>query len=784
VETPGSKHCLDEDTLVDLAVGDLEPRTLEEAEAHLTRCTRCSTRVAQVKSSLESETQPAPAGTPKSLAPGTLIDRFIVLREVGAGAMGAVYVAHDPKLDRKVALKVLKHELGEAPQAEHRRGRMQREAQALARLSHENLVGVFDVLNRGDEVVIAMEYVAGTSLAAWLAEPRPWREVVRVFLAAGRGLAAAHDAQLVHRDFKPANVLLSETGAIKVTDFGLATVGDAPRDGSTDFLESSVDAALKLDLTEAGSIVGTPSYMAPEALRGEPATPASDQFSFCVALYEALYRHRPYSASTLYLLWKTIIERKIRAEPSGSEVPSWLRALVLRGLSPEPKDRFRSMHELLASLGRDRRRERLRRVVVVAGVALGLSLVATLARRPPRPCDDEEVLLRDLWDEPQRASVRAAFLATGASGASASADEVDRALSAWLLAWRRDYQFQCSLNSEPSDLPLSAALTLQTNCMRRLLDEARSAVAAFASADRQLVDRASLATRALTPSNTCATVEPPAALGEHEAASTAPLLRLRMAGLRALSTARDAPQLTAEARELREAATGQGVWDVQAEASLVLASAGEAYGDLPSAEHSARSAVQAAVRSRDYDLLARSWAALAAVRSAQGASADATENAQLARVAASSVPRNPRLDAQVARALGATAMAAGRLAEAAEHEGAAARAAAAAFGPRSAEHGRALCRLAAALQGAGDLQRAIEALQSGLSLAGAELTNLEMGRARVLLAKTLVLRGEASGARQAAEVARADLAVAGAAGASVLREFDAWRATSRVLAEP
>ncbi|HET9988068.1 MAG TPA: serine/threonine-protein kinase, partial [Kofleriaceae bacterium] len=250
------------------------------------------------------------AVTAAYLARGTLVGRYVVLDVLGEGGMGVVYSAFDPELDRKVAIKLLQtRESGSTPstkQGGEQKAWLVREAQALARLSHPNVVAVYDVgtLNE-DQVFVAMELVEGVTLREWLkAEARPWREVLPVLVAAGAGLAAAHEAGLVHRDFKPDNVLVARDGRPRVMDFGLArlrrasTHDDAQPKDTSDVAPSAgaieTRSPLSEQLTIAGAMLGTPAYMAPELYNGATADARSDQFAFAVTLFEALFRARPY----------------------------------------------------------------------------------------------------------------------------------------------------------------------------------------------------------------------------------------------------------------------------------------------------------------------------------------------------------------------------------------------------------------------------------------------------------------------------------------------------------
>ena len=217
--------------------------------------------------------------------------------------------------------------------------RMMREARAIAKVSHPNLVTVYDVGSAGGRVFVAMELIEGDTVAAWLDHKRRTRdEILRVFIMAGRGLAAAHRAGIIHRDFKPQNVMVSPDGAVRVMDFGLAAI------------KQTLHGPKAPRLTRIGSILGTPLYMSPEQLCGQTVDPRADQFSFCVALYEALYGERPFAGDNFAELRAAVLEGKPRPATVASRVPARLRALLLRGLSVVPGRRFPDMDALLTTL--------------------------------------------------------------------------------------------------------------------------------------------------------------------------------------------------------------------------------------------------------------------------------------------------------------------------------------------------------------------------------------------------------------------------------------------------
>lgn len=307
--------------------------------------------------------------------------RYSVLRRIGEGGMSVVYRAYDPELDRQVALKLLRP--GD-PNDREGSARLVREARAMAKISHPNVAQVYDAGIAGSSVYVAMELIEGASLEHWTAEmPRPWTEIVRMYLQAGRGLAAAHAAGLVHRDFKPDNVMVGTDGRPRVLDFGLAR--PAPVDADDELLldddellvahhefavlsgegedrleprrrepsatfSNSGEFDLQFDVTRTGLVSGTPAYMAPEQHRGEAGGAAADQFAFCVAMWQALYRCRPFEGRSYFDLSEAILTGKLSPIPRGTHVPVWLQRLLERGLAVEPRERHPSVQSLLASI--------------------------------------------------------------------------------------------------------------------------------------------------------------------------------------------------------------------------------------------------------------------------------------------------------------------------------------------------------------------------------------------------------------------------------------------------
>jgi serine/threonine protein kinase len=319
--------------------------------------------------------------------PRPKLGRFPLLRKLGAGGMSTVYIGRDERLDRYVAIKLLRGASSSQAMA-----RLEREAQAMARLAHPNVVRVYEIGDVDNVPFIVMELVEGVTLRAWLGQTqRTLDEIVEVFAAAARGLAAAHDKGLVHRDFKPDNVMVADDGRVLVMDFGLAR-GEFDRPGPTQADAQLSDNAV--ELTATGAILGTPAYMAPEQFLGEVADARTDQFCFSVALWEAIHGQRPFSGSSFAALSSAVIEGA-RA-PSSADVPRHIRRVLERGLEADPDARWPSMAalvEVMTSSTASRRRP----TRLLAGVA-GLALLGTLTTLS---------VVRTLADQPQAASVDA-----------------------------------------------------------------------------------------------------------------------------------------------------------------------------------------------------------------------------------------------------------------------------------------------------------------------------------------------------------------------------------------
>jgi serine/threonine protein kinase/tetratricopeptide (TPR) repeat protein len=575
-----------------------------------------------------SSTRPECYGESIELATGDRIGRFVVLTMVGRGGMGEVYAAFDPDLDRKVAVKLLRCEAAGGVEASEGRARMLREAQTIARLSDPNVVTVYDVGTFDGRVFLAMEFVDGHTLSYWLhARPRTWREILDCYRAAGRGLASAHRSGVVHRDFKPDNVMVGHDGGVRVMDFGLArTVVKGSRGSTTqpppdlvghrvgaavapivvtttllgltaadpgppvappgaphapapavpagprEAIEPSDDAAGATrdlarpftlsplsrsipgvqssaptasdpsGLTESGAMMGTPAYMSAEQLHGKETDARSDQFSFCVALYEGLYGTRPFPGRTVDEIFRSVVAGDVRDAPAGSKVPSWVRRVVLRGLRPDREDRYASMEALLAALERDPVRQA--RVRWAAGAAVGavfagvLGGLVALGPAQQTRCRGAEGRWAGVWDlptagggvlSPRKQAIQAAFVATGKRYAADSFAQVRRFLDDYVVAWNEMHREACEASNVRGEQS-AEVLDLRMGCLRDRFTEVRALTAVFTSADGEVVSKAVEATQAIRPLEPCADVGVLKAMVRQP---EAPALRRRVAELRA-----------------------------------------------------------------------------------------------------------------------------------------------------------------------------------------------------------------------------------------------------------
>jgi tRNA A-37 threonylcarbamoyl transferase component Bud32/tetratricopeptide (TPR) repeat protein len=684
-----------------LSAGTSDPEELAAAKRHIASCPSCKARLSEASEerrtallsadggTLDLDAAPAPGAAAPApadkLARGEAIGRYVVLDVLGEGGMGVVYGAYDPELDRKVAIKLVRAAGARSGTArQERQARLLREAQAMARIHHPNVVVVHDVGTFDEGVFVAMEFIQGRTLRTWLKErDRPWRETLRLFVEAGHGLEAAHRAGLIHRDFKPDNVLLDDDGRVVVTDFGLARLSDgadssASASGLSE-LEQSASSFLADDLTQAGAVMGTPFYMSPEQFAGRRADERSDQFSFCAALYWGLFQARPFEPDALRALANALLKEQERAAdfikppPDDRGVPARVRRAIARGLRIDPAARFRSMTELLQELDTVLQRRRRGRVVAaVSAVALAAVAAAggqRVASARAQLCTGGPAEVAGAWSPDHRARMAARFAQVSGAEGEAQVERTAAALDRYAAEWAAMHQEACRatrLRGEQSE----AVLALRMSCLDRRRKELRSLTSLLVAADAAAVKQSVDAALALSTIRPCADVsaltelqpvpEDPAARAQVEALSAelAEVNALRIAGQYALALER-AARAAEQAKALRYR-------PLEAEALYYRGLLEERTGKARESERTLVAAGLAAEAARDDSLRIRIAARLLYVASQQnrfdeGRAWEAAGRAVLERVGG-----NPELEGELLNNAAALLMEEGRGQEAAE----------------------------------------------------------------------------------------------------------------------
>jgi eukaryotic-like serine/threonine-protein kinase len=488
-------------------------------------------------------------GSTEVLPRGATIGRYVVLGLVGRGGMGDVYAAYDPELDRKVAVKLVRLRREGSLDASQGRARLMREAQAIAKLSHPNVVVVYDVGAFNDTMFIAMEFVDGGTVGYWLQSGlRTWHEVLAVYQAAGRGLAAAHRAGMVHRDFKPDNVMVTQDGEVRVMDFGLARPFVDSRDATAasrwvartaaaaaagidpeSTMPLALAAATQADgnsgprlvetkLTETGLMLGTPAYMAPEQFAGKATDARADQFSFCVALYESLYGQRPFPGKTVAELMTSVVAGTVREPPADAKVPAWLRRVILRGLQRNPEARYPTMEALLEELTHDPARTR-RRWLAVAGAAITLGAAtasSSMAWRAshvgPTLCATGAQRLNGVWEgaetrlSARKLAIHRAFAATHLPYAETAFNGVHQLLDRYVGAWTAMYADACHATHSRGEQS-AEVLDLRMSCLSERLGRVKALTDLYEQANPTTVENAVLAASSLPSLDRCADIK-------------------------------------------------------------------------------------------------------------------------------------------------------------------------------------------------------------------------------------------------------------------------------------
>ncbi|MEM7160462.1 MAG: tetratricopeptide repeat protein [Myxococcota bacterium] len=523
------------------------------------------------------------------LAEGTAVGRYIVVGQLGSGGMGVVYVAWDPELERRVALKLLRRKTEPGSKA---RRRLLREAQALARLSHPNVVAVHDVGEHDGQIFLAMEFVEGQTLRKWLkAEERSLDEIISMLVRAGRGLVVAHDNGIVHRDFKPDNVMVSNDGRVRVMDFGLARAGESALSLTSSGLSISShdsDVQLPVDdemLTGEGKTPGTPAYMAPEQHLSRGVDERTDQFSFCVTLYEAIYGVRPFTGDSLAALSWSVTEGKLGPTPRGTSVPTRVQRAVLRGLAKDPHDRWPRLETLLDELEHDPGPARRRWLVggLTVGVLGSVAGWQTWERdRNERACETEGTEISLLWNEGRKQTIAEAMESTRVSYAVDSWQRASTHLDGYAEQWSHDRSEACRATMLDG-VRTPAALDLSRTCFDERRERMGALLDEFERADPTMVVRVATVTVQLPSLDDCTDdvwlARRPAAPEDPELKERFDELRRALQRASAVSSTGHYAQALEEAEKVVTEAESLGAMPLLADAQLAVARALQRQGE-------------------------------------------------------------------------------------------------------------------------------------------------------------------------------------------------------------
>jgi serine/threonine protein kinase/tetratricopeptide (TPR) repeat protein len=680
--------------------------------------------------------------------PGTKIGRYTVLEIIGAGGVGVVYAAYDPDLDRKVALKRLRRSklLGNTEAVNQRRTRLRREAQALARLSHPNVIPVHEVATFDEQIYVVMEFVEGVTLREWItAQPRDWSSILGMYLQAGRGLAAAHAAGIVHRDFKPDNVRVGSDGRVRVLDFGLAgplreTELDAYRTQDPDSDEplwsdtSSGERRPETNsapVTREGQIMGTPAYMAPEQASGGLVDARSDQFSFCVALYESLYGVRPFRGRFEDpRRYRDLSRARTLPGRRPEDLPSEVERVLVRGLSLVPDRRFRDMDALIDELSSVARGSRRLWWVPISTMLLALLAVVSFYERRSAPtvasCDDGHGMLVGVWDEAVTSELTEAVQRSTRPYGSETWKSAARSLDEWAKQWSRARVRACEATHVQHQQSVEL-LERQIACLDLQLIRVEGTVAALRRLEAQpdaLLEHLTLMSLPSLDACAAANVLAREALvpSDEAAAGEAAQIRQALAAVEGLLGVGEYEQALARGETTLLRAAELGFEPLTAEAQLLVALALHgSHAEDARCEQLLRAAAWSAQRS-GYDAVVVRAAAVLADLSSEGGKLDAANIwADLARASLARHGSDPSIEPEVRRHLGALAITAADYETALVEYGRALELAR----ERGGEHNH---DYIAALQAIGDAQR---------ELGRYEEASASLGRARMLAAETL-----------------------------------------------
>ncbi len=429
--------CLDDTTLAGYVERRLGAEDAAAVDDHLDACDDCRHTLSLVARALPRSPvgieAPPPIAVATEISDGSRVGRYVVTGLLGRGGMGTVFAAHDPELGRRVALKVINPGRARDGDRERDEARLVREARAMAMISHPNVVAVHDVGVTDGRVFLVMDLVSGEPLSAWLRVARSPRAILAMFLQAAAGLAAAHRAGVVHRDFKPDNVLVDDDGRARVTDFGLAR---SPGTSTDPVAEALLAPHPPRPVEQTGTYdpAGTPAYMAPEQHVGRPSDARSDQFAFSVALWEAIAGVHPFPHRSSHGLETTTPRAGM------ATLPRYLRRILIRATAARPEDRYETIDELIVVLARANARRRRRPVILGTGaVAIATVVVVTQTRLvvdDTTPCDGAAAGLEAVWSPARREVLSATLRAPNVPYAEWTSREVVARLDAYAASWR------------------------------------------------------------------------------------------------------------------------------------------------------------------------------------------------------------------------------------------------------------------------------------------------------------------------------------------------------------
>ena len=700
--------CLDDNLVSRFLVGGISGDEQVHVESELAHCASCRRLVAELSRVLCSggdsllradelaSADPAPKG--EMLGRGRALDRYVIEDVLGAGAMGIVYAAHDPELDRPLAIKTIRLTAGSDPQ---RRDRLRQEARLMARLEHPNVCTVHDVVENGDQLFLVLERIDGVTLREWMERDRPpWRAVLAVFIDAGRGLAAAHAAGILHRDVKPDNLLRANNGRVVVTDFGLARFGD----GDPGEPPGSPSPAGTPPMTASGDLAGSPAYMAPERILDGATTAASDQFSFFVSLFECLYGGRPFAGSTAAAIADNASAGRFAGSPS-TRVPARVRRVVLRGLAADPTKRYPDLTAAVRALEQVAARGPRRLLAMVAALGLVAAIAGYAAGRgrvDTADCPSPRLTIGEVWNPASRAGLSARLAGRADRYQAAVRERLDAAFAAYAERWN----VAAASCSEAAPAPPRG----YAGCLARAAARARALLTLISESEVN-IDRAPIAVHALPDPTACLDPRSPDLIAGAIDDPAAVDQLARAAAELDLGAYAHAAELAVAVAAGPAAATRPGL---RAEALLVAARAGLSAGDLTAAEQHLLAASDAAARARDDELAARALIALVRV-TAQARPRQAAQTLAFAEAAVARAGRSPHLEAALRIERAFLAGRDDRHADAVEDlRRAVALREAAALGPEDLSLARPLSDLARQLAGLGKFAEAYEVDQRAL----------------------------------------------------------------------